>query len=810
MVGVEDNLGSGNDNNVWGYEVFTTTYLDDFVLANAEILILNAPDYMSTADDAAVTTWWNVGGKTLWVTADSDYGGYWNPKDLNELIVDLGGHIIMFDDAVSDPVSQDGASYRVVANTTQSALGVDMSAIQNISMHGPTGVAPWNGPNHGNKTTSPGANVTWGALANANWIVNSSKYAMVQDQDGDDDDVWEGPKPLVNWSIAMVGVEDNLGSGNDNKMVVAGESFFADYKDMFGYDTRYANDTALQNIDLTHELLTWSSDNTPIDVGLTDNVKTPIVTVFSGNGAYHTSIEGLKKNATTWGYTVESITENLTASSLTLTDVLIVNAPDYLTASDVMYITNWWNTGGKTVWWIGESDYGGYWNPADINELIVDLGGHVIIVDDAVSDPVSQDGASYRVVANTTQSSHGIDMTGIQNISMHGPTGVAPWNGPNHGNKTTSPGANVTWGDLADANWIVNSSKYAMIQDQDGDDDDVWEGPKPLVNWSIAMVAVEDNFGNGGQMLYAGESFFADYKDMFGYETRYANNTALQNIDLTHEALMWSYDPSNAPAKTRPVVYVWTGNGGYHTSVEGLIKNATGWGYDVFASTYWVDVVLEFTDVLVVNAPDYLTAFDVNVISHWWNSGNRTIWWIGESDYGGYWNPADMNELIVDLGGHVIIVDDAVSDPVSQDGASYRVVANTTNPAYGWLSGIQNISMHGPTGVAPWNGPNHGNKTTSPGANVTWADLPNADWLVNSSKYAMIQDQDGDDDDVCEGPKPLVNWSIAMVAYEDTLGPWGQSQMVFAGESFFADYKDMFGSNPICKQYRPSEHRPYQ
>ncbi|MHA1973758.1 MAG: hypothetical protein ACTSW1_12230, partial [Candidatus Hodarchaeales archaeon] len=123
----------------------------------------------------------------------------------------------------------------------------------------------------------------------------------------------------------------------------------------------------------------------------------PRVVVFSGNGAYHTSIEGFIANASTWGYEVISV-NYLNDASLTNAEILILNAPDFLTDDDKDVVTDWWNLGGKAIWFVGESDYGGYWDPADLNELAVDLGSNVIIVDDAISDPVSQDGASYRVV----------------------------------------------------------------------------------------------------------------------------------------------------------------------------------------------------------------------------------------------------------------------------------------------------------------------------------------------------------------------------------------------------------------------------
>lgn len=249
----------------WGYEVVPTAYLDNKVLENTEILILNAPDFLTEEETTPIVTWWNSGNKTLWVAGDSDYGGYWNPADLNELIVDLGGHVIFVDDEVSDPVSKDGATYRVIANVTNPNTKWDdllrtpwSPEIKKIFMQNPTAVVPWNGPNHGNISKSPGSNVTWDSIANIDWIINSSKYALIQDRDNDDDDVWESHTPHRNGSIAMVAVEWGIGSWAESKMIFTGKSIFSDYKSMLNFNKASFANSSIQNINLTHSLLDWS------------------------------------------------------------------------------------------------------------------------------------------------------------------------------------------------------------------------------------------------------------------------------------------------------------------------------------------------------------------------------------------------------------------------------------------------------------------------------------------------------------------------------------------------------------------------
>jgi hypothetical protein len=260
---VEVTLFAGNA-TAWGYDVESSTDpLNASMLEGVSVLIVNAPDYVNgTAEVGIITTWFEAeAGRAIWVTADSDYGGYWypwgtptTPFGVNHVIEDIGGHVFIQDDAVSDADMNDGASYRVVASVPNAAEApLLMAGIENISMHGPTAVIPYS-----SVTDGVGTVADWSNLATATWIMNSSDTAQIQDQDFDDEPKWEGYPVAVNMSLTMVGIEWDIGE-NNNKLVVAGESFFADYKLMFGTETRYRNNTALQNIELTHNLLDWST-----------------------------------------------------------------------------------------------------------------------------------------------------------------------------------------------------------------------------------------------------------------------------------------------------------------------------------------------------------------------------------------------------------------------------------------------------------------------------------------------------------------------------------------------------------------------
>ncbi|MHA2096949.1 MAG: hypothetical protein ACW98F_20240 [Candidatus Hodarchaeales archaeon] len=215
-----------------------------------------------------------------------------------------------------------------------------------------------------------------------------------------------------------------------------------------------------------------------------------------------------------------------------------------------------------------------------------------------------------------------------------------------------------------------------------------------------------------------------------------------------------------------PRVVVFNGNGAYHTDVSGFEANASTWGYEVYTTNVLDEGVLSAASMLILNGNDFLTQSEMDLVEAWWNSGDMTIWFAGESDYGGLWYPTSMNLLSLALGLNVIIQDDALNDPIWNDGqTAYRPIPNVPNPALSATvtAGVENISMHGPTVVAPYSGGTDGVNTMP-----TWDSLPDATWFINSSVYGNIQDQDFDDDNVWEGYPVLTNGGLVKVSSLNT------------------------------------------
>ncbi len=239
----------------WGYEVTEVKSVNDSILKNADILILNANDLLYDNESDWIQEWWEDGySKTVWVAGDSDYGGYFDYVPLDSLIVELGGHMILQDDALSDPQSNDGAAYRVLSNVTNSDYSTNITkGVSKVVTHSPCPVAPYDGGVNGK-----GDFVTWDSLAKADWILNSSPAAQVLDQDFDDDNIWEGYAPLSNGSVATVGIEWGLGTEELSKLIVSGEAIFSDGEAMFA-DKSENEKIDIDAIELVKNLLEWGT-----------------------------------------------------------------------------------------------------------------------------------------------------------------------------------------------------------------------------------------------------------------------------------------------------------------------------------------------------------------------------------------------------------------------------------------------------------------------------------------------------------------------------------------------------------------------
>lgn len=250
-----------------------------------------------------------------------------------------------------------------------------------------------------------------------------------------------------------------------------------------------------------------------------------------------------------------------------------------------------------------------------------------------------------------------------------------------------------------------------------------------------------------------------------------------------------------------PKILVHNGAGAYaaSTDIDSFTGNATNWGYTIVDVKSVNSSVLKDIDILILNQNDLINKSEIDPIVDWWEKGHsKTVWIAGDSDYNGYFDYYTLNNLTIALGGNIILQDDALQDDENNDASAYRVLSNITNPDYSEIvSGITQVITHSPCPVAPYDGTYNGLETTNP----TWDDLPNTDWILNTSKAGRCLDQDNDLKD-----SPTAIWEGYPILEPDSIGSWttlavqwnmgseNKSKLIVCGEPIFSDYKLQFGS----------------
>jgi len=148
LLGEDPNLNAmmGNITQVrWKVITGDFTYND---IKDAKMIIFVQVDTsynLSKSDLNAIKQWFDQGGKTLWVTGDSDYSGgdFKRIPVTNSLLEAVGSHLRNDNCEVEDPVSNTGAGYRVAAYVEPDPALAFLKAgvTHRILFHGPGPIA---------------------------------------------------------------------------------------------------------------------------------------------------------------------------------------------------------------------------------------------------------------------------------------------------------------------------------------------------------------------------------------------------------------------------------------------------------------------------------------------------------------------------------------------------------------------------------------------------------------------------------------------------------------------------------------------
>ncbi len=191
----------------------------------------------TTIEKQMIKDWFDQGDKLLFISGDSDYGGYFQPSHVNNLLTYLESHVRLDSTAIYDSVYNDDADFRVAAVTygvTQTALIASEGCMAGIMMHAPCAILGYNDSKYVDLRNT--------TLPNVEVLLSYSENATSYDSDvsATDTDVYslDNISAYENGNYPAVVYEKISTSGSsDSHLILAGEAIYSDYKNMYSQIT---------------------------------------------------------------------------------------------------------------------------------------------------------------------------------------------------------------------------------------------------------------------------------------------------------------------------------------------------------------------------------------------------------------------------------------------------------------------------------------------------------------------------------------------------------------------------------------------
>ncbi len=246
----------------------TVTYINQTwgLPADLDVLFLTEADSGANWTDAEVAdiaAWMALGSKLLWVAGDSDYAGIFDPVPINNVLNATGAIVRLDGSSISDPVFNDGASYRVAAPyfgygdplyDTYPVLNASQDCTAGAIFHGPGAIIAWNGYEY--RDLRYGKSV----FPERVWVLmRYSENATADDADTSDDylglDLYSNSTTEGNYPALVYEHLINI----DSHIIAGGEAIYSDYKYMYNQETEvgiYNNGTTFGQV-IVNNILNW-------------------------------------------------------------------------------------------------------------------------------------------------------------------------------------------------------------------------------------------------------------------------------------------------------------------------------------------------------------------------------------------------------------------------------------------------------------------------------------------------------------------------------------------------------------------------
>ncbi|MCK5238450.1 MAG: hypothetical protein KAR33_02810 [Candidatus Thorarchaeota archaeon] len=220
-----------------GYDVvWAWGGINESILAGATGLIIGSiygtTNEFSTNEIHAISEWFNLGHRFLWVSFDSDYAGqtYINDNS-DDVLSSAGSHVYGEPTAIEDPVQNTGAGYRAIATVLSYDPFVSniTQGVEEVLMHGPTCLY---GSSNGAPYITP-VSLETSSILNVFPLLYYSPSATIVDSD------LRAPVAHSNGdqgSFVAAALEISAGESGTGVIITSGASPYGDYRPMYTYD----------------------------------------------------------------------------------------------------------------------------------------------------------------------------------------------------------------------------------------------------------------------------------------------------------------------------------------------------------------------------------------------------------------------------------------------------------------------------------------------------------------------------------------------------------------------------------------------
>ena len=527
----------------------------------------------------------------------------------------------------------------------------------------------------------------------------------------------------------------------------------------------------------------------------------PVVLIDLGHTMYQSDYLKIQEILPSWGFDVV-ISETATWQSgiFAGVDILLLPALSYnLTNSELQDVKTWFDSGEKSIWIAGDSDFGSNagWSYR-ANELLSTIGSTIYVESGAIESDINFN-IAYRVSASVYNTddpnarfiTSQLPYQGSEAMAyFHGPTAVIAKNNTGYFDLENNQFSKVEW--------VIKTTNATFVPSTSPSDAVGAQVHTSNQQGDFVLMALQYGAGltQNSKIVVSGEAPFSTYRRMFDDPGDAA--IPQNDIYIVYNTFMWFNQQGylNDVAEL-PMVMIDYAHAIWNFEYDKFADHLLSWGYNVTKFMNGNFTANDFTgvDVLIVPALQYsYSTTELTILKNWFDSGNKAIWIAGDSDYAGEYRWTTRGNGLLDALGSTIYLESGSVESDINYGQVYRVGASiynyNGNQAWDLVNGLpyQNefamALFHGPTAVIAKNATGY--------QTLEQNNFPNVEWVVKATNATFITNTLASDANGAQVHSYGQLGDFVLMALQTNAGASGTSKIAVSGEAPFSTYQQMF------------------